>query len=133
MTPSVDRSTQLFVYGTLRPGDVRWHILEPFVDDSGRTATVAGRLYDTGRGYPAAVFDSDPNAPTGAIIHGLVYPLRRHRIDAALSTLDHVEGTVAGLYRRISVRTTRGDQVWAYEYGSGLDLTPIPSGDWLRR
>ena len=34
----------LFVYGTLRPGDVRWPFLEPFVADAGVADTVGGRV-----------------------------------------------------------------------------------------
>src|SRR5690606_16989747 len=47
----IDRRTvisHLFVYGTLRPGDVRWPMLAPWVVDDGRDDTVAGLLFDTG-------------------------------------------------------------------------------------
>lgn len=117
----------LFVYGTLQPGDVRWPILEPFVADEGVADTVAGQVYDTGLDYPAAIFGD-----TGTIA-GRTYALRSDRRDEALVVLDHVEDTVAGLYRRVSVTTGRGVDVWAYAYGAGLDLTLIPSGDWFDR
>lgn len=117
----------VFVYGTLRPGDVRWPLLEPFVVDGGVDDTAGGRVYDTGRGYPAAVFGSD-----GTIV-GRTYRLHHERLDHALALLDEEEGTVAGLYRRVAVTTGRGVRAWAYAYGDGLDLTPIPGGDWLRR
>jgi gamma-glutamylcyclotransferase (GGCT)/AIG2-like uncharacterized protein YtfP len=45
--------------------------------------------------------------------------------------LDHVEDIVDGLYRRVEVTTHTGLAAWSYEYGAGLQLTPIPSGDWL--
>ena len=48
--------THLFVYGTLRPGEVRWHHLQPYVVDDGVDDTAAGHLFDTGLGYPAALF-----------------------------------------------------------------------------
>lgn len=117
----------LFVYGTLRPGDVRWPLLEPFVADGGVDDTVGGQVFDTGLGYPAAVF-----GPTGTIV-GRTYPLRTDRLDEALAVLDDEEDTVAGLYRRVEVVTGSGIRAWAYAYGQGLDLTPIESGDWLRR
>ena len=47
---------RLFVYGTLQPGRLRWPFLEPFAL-AHRPATVAGRLYDSGKGWPAAVFE----------------------------------------------------------------------------
>lgn len=51
----------VFVYGTLKPGEVRWPILAPFVmhpTAGGGEASVCGKLFDTGYGWPAAVFDS---------------------------------------------------------------------------
>ena len=54
---SDDSISHLFVYGTLQPGDVRWPFLAPYVADEGVPDTVCGRVYDTGRGYPAARFD----------------------------------------------------------------------------
>jgi gamma-glutamylcyclotransferase (GGCT)/AIG2-like uncharacterized protein YtfP len=117
----------LFVYGTLRPGDVRWSFLEPFAADGGVDDTALGRLYDTGLDYPAAVFEGD-----GTIL-GRTYALRVDLLERALAVLDEEEDTVLGLYRRVEITTGRGLVAWAYEYGDGLDLTPIESGDWFTR
>jgi gamma-glutamylcyclotransferase (GGCT)/AIG2-like uncharacterized protein YtfP len=116
----------VFVYGTLRPGDVRWHFLEPFVVDGGLADSVPGQLFDTGFDYPAAVFSG-----SGTII-GHTFGLLEASAERALAVLDEVEDVVGGEYSRVSVRTGRGLDAWAYAYGSGLDLTPIPSGDWLQ-
>ena len=118
-------SQYLFVYGTLRPGDVRWPILEPFVVDAGVVDTVAGTLHDTGLDYPAAIFGG------GGVIHGRTFALLEASLDRALTVLDEEEDTVGGRYTRVTVRTGAGLDAWAYAYGTGLDLTPIPSGDWL--
>ncbi len=115
----------LFVYGTLRPGDVRWAILQPFVVDGGMPDSVSGHLFDTGFDYPAAVFRPD------GTIHGHTFSLLSKSIDHALSVLDEVEDIVGGEYHRVTVRTHLGLDAWAYAYGAGLHLTPIPSGDWL--
>lgn len=123
----MDEQQHLFVYGTLRPGDVRWSFLEPFVADAGVADTVAGRLFDTGLDYPAAVFGDE------GVIVGRSYPLRSDTLERALAVLDEEEDTVLGLYRRVQVTTGRGLRAWAYEYGSGLELTPIESGDWFLR
>lgn len=120
-------SLHLFVYGTLRPGDVRWPVLAPWVADAGFDDWTAGRLYDTGLDYPAAIFG------TGGIVLGRTYALRSETLDQALAVLDEEEDTVLGLYRRVEVRTGSGLRAWAYQYGSGLDLTPIESGDWFTR
>jgi gamma-glutamylcyclotransferase (GGCT)/AIG2-like uncharacterized protein YtfP len=115
----------VFVYGTLRPGDVRWAILEPFVVDGGAADTADGSLFDTGLDYPAAVFG------TGGTIVGHRLALLETSIGRALDVLDEVEDVVGGEYTRVRIRTGMGIDAWAYAYGSGLTLTLIPSGDWF--
>ena len=127
MTARPTTPEHLFVYGTLRPGDVRWPFLERFVADTGVDDTADGSVYDTGREYPAAVFGGD-----GSII-GRTYALRSELLDETLDLLDEVESAVDGLYRRVVITTGRGLEAWAYAYGEGLVLTPIPSGDWFDR
>ncbi len=118
----------LFVYGTLRPGEVRWHHLAPYVAGEGRDASVAGELYDTGLDYPAALFGGESR------ILGRVYPLHDGQLIAALAHLDEVESAVRGLYARVSVVTTDGETAWAYQCGEpALLRTRIECGDWLRR
>lgn len=121
----------MFVYGTLRPGDVRWPLLEPFVVDDGWDDTAIGRLFDTGLDYPAALFDA--RVEPGGTIRGRTYPLLATSVDRCLEVIDAEEDTVHGLYRRIAITTGAGVQAWAYEYGDGLDLQPIDSGDWFAR
>lgn len=116
----------LFVYGTLRPGEVRWRFLEPFVVGEGAAATVAGDVYDTGLDYPAAMFGGEGR------IRGRIYELTR--VDEALAALDDVEGAVRGLYHRVVVRTDAGHDAWAYQCGDDtLLVRHLPSGDWLDR
>ena len=122
-------ATDLFVYGTLLPGDVRWPLLERYVTGEGTSDAVAGLLYDTGLDYPAAVFDESATT----LILGRSYPLRIDVIDEALRELDIEEDTVDGLYTRVEVTTQNGKRCWAYAYGTGLNLTPIPSGNWFDR
>lgn len=121
----------VFVYGTLRPGDVRWHFLEPFVVDEGWDDSITGRLFDTGLDYPAAVIDE--RAEPGGTIVGRTYALLEESIDRCVRILDAEEDTVGGRYRRIVTTTRRGAAAYVYEYGDGLDLVPIPSGDWFTR
>jgi len=121
----------LFVYGTLLPGELRWRFLAPFVVARGEIDAVAGVLYDTGHGYPAASFDR--SACGNRTITGRVFELRAEESERALTELDEVEGAVAGLYRRVPVTTAAGLDAWAYEYGGGLDLTTIECGSWIDR
>ena len=116
----------LFVYGTLRPGDVRWHLLEPFVADGGWPDTTPGELFDTGLDYPAAIFGA-----AGTIV-GQTFALLESSLDHALGVLDDVEDIVGGEYGRVIIKTASGTEAWSYAYGAGLELTPIPSGDWLQ-
>ncbi len=80
--------------------------------------------------YPAAVFTVD-GGPDGSTILGRTFEIAADLLDECLAVLDVEEDTVGGRYRRVSITTHGGVEVWAYEYGFGLDLTPIPSGDWL--
>ncbi|MEP7203819.1 MAG: gamma-glutamylcyclotransferase [Ilumatobacteraceae bacterium] len=117
--------TDLFVYGTLRPGQERWPILEPFVTGEGHDDSAGGQVYDTGHGYPAARFDV-----TGTI-HGRVYSLCVERLHEALQLLDEVEGAVVDLFRRVAITTATGTDAWAYEYCGDTKFTRIESGNWL--
>lgn len=122
-------TTHLFVYGTLRPGDVRWHLLEPFVVDEGWSDAADGRVFDTGVGYPAACFDE----PNGSVVRGHTYALLESAIVRCLDILDREEQSVTGGFHRVRITTASGTAAWAYQYAGGLDLTPITSGDWLNR
>jgi gamma-glutamylcyclotransferase (GGCT)/AIG2-like uncharacterized protein YtfP len=117
----------LFVYGTLRPGDVRWHHLAPFVVDEGWDDTAAGSLFDTGLDYPAAKFDKS------GTIHGRTYGLLEASQRRCLELLDEVERVVEGKYSRVQITTGAGTTAWSYEYGAGLGLALIESGDWMNR
>jgi gamma-glutamylcyclotransferase (GGCT)/AIG2-like uncharacterized protein YtfP len=103
---------RLFVYGTLQPGRLRWPVLSPFATDH-RQASVPGTLYDTGNGWPVAVFD-----PGELEVPGVLVDLDPDRVDEALALLDRIEGTVAGLLLRVAVATTDGAAAWAYHWPS---------------
>ena len=114
----------LFVYGTLLPGQQRWTHLQPNVVDQGVAVCVKGGLYDTGQGYPAAVFWEFNT------VHGRVFRLLPERAEQTLIDLDHVERTADAYYARVRVDTDAG-QAWAYEYGGPLLFQAISSGSWL--
>jgi gamma-glutamylcyclotransferase (GGCT)/AIG2-like uncharacterized protein YtfP len=108
------RPVRLFVYGTLMPGRLRWPMLAPFASGH-RPAAVSGRLYDSGHGWPVAVFGGD------GVIPGVLVDLDPARIDEALPTIDEVEDTATDLLRRIEVTTCDGDTAWAYHYPRSVD------------
>ncbi|MGI8664033.1 MAG: gamma-glutamylcyclotransferase family protein [Acidimicrobiales bacterium] len=113
----------LFVYGTLQPDQARWPLLAPFAAKAAhRPATVAGRLFDTGLGYPAAVFEGNSDAH----VPGLIVELADGMSERALHVLDKVEGTEFDLYARVLVTTTDGEAAWSYAWQGNCDeLTPI--------
>lgn len=117
-------SDLLFAYGTLLPGQERWEFLAPFVIGEGEAVEVQGSLYDTGQGYPAAVF-SEPG-----IVRGRVFRLRPERAHESLPTLDHVEHSADEHYRRVRIDTGT-ESAWAYEYGGPRAMKKIDGGSWI--
>ena len=107
------------------PGQTRWSLLRPYAI-SWEPVTAPGRLWDTGRGYPAVRFDSD-----GAPLPGFLVQLAPELTAAAMSAMDRVEGDGV-LFRRVEVVTSGGPAV-AYEWlGPVEHLTPLPEG-WPAR
>ena len=119
----------VFVYGTLLPGESRWPLIAEHVLDVERAAA-PGDLYDTGRGYPAAVFAPAAGAGRSA---GRVPGARLTVLDDLLPLLDGIEGE-GTLYRRVEVATDQGP-AWSYEWLGPVDgLAPLPAGwpaPWL--
>lgn len=102
----------LFVYGTLMPGHLRWGVLEPHAT-GWRPAAVEGHLYDTGQGWPAAVF-----VPGDDLVRGWAVDLRAEVAQVVLAHLDEVEGVDEGLFRRVEVALLGGEAAIAYELGT---------------
>ena len=121
---------RLFVYGTLAPGRDAWPVLAPWTTGTPHEDRVAGTLYDTGRGYPAAVFaPADAGAAEGAV-HGYVVELDAARAAEALATLDRYEG---GEYERVTVRTAGDVPVATYAWIAPLTTCrPVAGGRWDR-
>jgi gamma-glutamylcyclotransferase (GGCT)/AIG2-like uncharacterized protein YtfP len=99
----------VFVYGTLMPGRLRWPLIELRATGH-REAAVTGRLFDTGQGWPAALFD-DSAATT---VPGVLVELRAEWLTDLLLELDLVEGVDTGHYERVLVTTTDGAAAWAW-------------------
>ena len=70
---------------------------------------MSGRLYDSGFGWPVAVFDDGPTLVPGTLID-----LDPSRLVDALQILDEVEGTATDLMARIEVTTSDGALAWSY-------------------
>jgi gamma-glutamylcyclotransferase (GGCT)/AIG2-like uncharacterized protein YtfP len=113
--------TRFFVYGTLMPGEPLWPALAPYAA-SWRRATVRGRLWDTGQGYPCVRFDG-----SGGPVPGVLVTLRPDRTPEAIAALDAVEEE-GRLYRRVNVETSAGP-AFAYEWlGPVEGMVALPDG-----
>ena len=121
----------LFVYGSLRAA-VK-HPMAEVLREHGEPAGLArvrGRLYAVG-GYPGLVVDPHAGWVVGELWTDLqpdVWPL-----------LDFYEGCSAEdpqpheYVRRITT-VESGVQAWIYDYALDVaTLSPVPSGDWLKR
>jgi gamma-glutamylcyclotransferase (GGCT)/AIG2-like uncharacterized protein YtfP len=108
-----------FAYGTLAPLDPQSAAAEGWEPDS-----VRGRLYDLGP-YPALVDHEDVAA---GWVEGYVRTVPWEQLTRSL---DSYEGVDEGLYRRVSVRTRAGREVWLYVYARALPPAAIgPIDRW---
>ena len=104
--------TSIFVYGTLKRGQLRasqW----PRAPLDVASATTRGRLYDLG-GYPALL-------PGDDLIAGEVWRMLPEDIDATLRVLDQIEGyddSDDDLYKReiVACRVADGHATKAFTY-----------------
>ena len=125
----MDDPRRLFVYGTLMPGEPLWPALEPYAA-SWEPATAAGRLWDTGRGYPAVRFSHSGPGEGGGAVPGILVALDPGRAAEAVEVLDRIEDE-GRLYRRVEVATSLGP-AHAYEWLGATDgLDPLLEG-WPR-
>ncbi|PYZ98323.1 gamma-glutamylcyclotransferase [Alteribacter lacisalsi] len=119
----------LFVYGTLRKGDVNHFYLNGF-DCVREQAWMQGTLYDTGLGYPAA--DTQGKAK----VYGELYRIPKEQWEA-LHQLEGYDGSGTSLYvpETVMVSTDTGKmKASVYIAGSErLKKEAIECGDWLRK
>jgi gamma-glutamylaminecyclotransferase len=116
---------EVFVYGTLMQGEPNHPVL-----GGGRLVgrgSVVGTLYTLGR-FPGLRLEGD-----GRVV-GEVYRVG----DAAMRSLDRLEGVDAGFYARVRVAVAMNDgssvAAWAYEINKEFVATAarLPSGDWRK-
>lgn len=117
---------KIFVYGTLLRGEERSCYMQGC--SLSRILDVPGSLYDTGRGYPAALFDGGSDT----IVSGELYVMEDPA--SKIEELDRVEGTESGLFRRSMINCS-GAEFYCYEAGtllteSATGANRIPGGNW---
>lgn len=112
--------TYMFVYGTTMPGHLRYSMIEDFVAEATR-ASVDGRLYDSGSGYPAAKFGA------GGTIEGYLLRLRPERVFEATKAFTEFE---SGMFMPVTVNTHSGVKATAYEWNGSVDGLTRVDGMW---
>lgn len=105
---ALDWPAELFVYGSLRPGDPAWPLLAPHAATPPRPADVSGTVHDTPEGYPGLTL-SPATGPDS--VHAPGWLVRLQDPAAALPELDRYEGSE---YARARVRTLDGTLCWTY-------------------
>jgi gamma-glutamylcyclotransferase (GGCT)/AIG2-like uncharacterized protein YtfP len=113
-----DWPDRVFVYGTLRPGDVAWHRIQPYVVDAPVRTRLPGTLYDTGLGYPALL--RQPGEVPG-------WTLRLRSPADALAALDAYEGRE---YRRVRAVDSTGRLCWTYLWTDPIDGFVLLANGW---
>lgn len=120
----------IFVYGTLRRGECRNHVLDEAEVLPGDWR-VSARMHTLGA-FPALVLDED------SVAIGEVYQVAEENVSNTLQVLDGIEGTAFGLYKRVEVVAVNddGEEVKCLTYVAGPrmeDVNEYPvieSGDW---
>jgi gamma-glutamylcyclotransferase (GGCT)/AIG2-like uncharacterized protein YtfP len=111
------------------PGHLRWPTIRSAVI-AARPAQIAGELYDTGAGYPAARLvpcgDQAPGDRRATVVAGWILEIHEDRSEQLLVVLDRIEGNQ---YERVDIVTIAGDRGIAYGWSGGVTgLRPLPEG-----
>jgi gamma-glutamylcyclotransferase (GGCT)/AIG2-like uncharacterized protein YtfP len=124
--------TAIFVYGTLKQGQLNRPLLDPYAR-AVEPAWIQGVLYDFGL-YPGLVAGD-------GIVHGELIQLDPTALTEALALLDQLEGyqpddPSGSMYRRelVTVETARGTHERAYTYFYNHDPAGLPrvaDGAWF--
>ncbi len=128
MAEMTDLCKTLFVYGTLLKGEEKCRYLSdcPLI----RYIEVPGSLYDTGSGYPVALFEEESEN----IISGELYLMPDP--EGKLRKLDQVEQVESGLFERVLLNHN-GMEFFTYQAGASFknritNEHRIKEGRWRR-
>ena len=126
---------ELFVYGTLLPGERAHGLLKDLTSHLG-TDEINGHLYHLGA-YPgfkligAASENFNPHLPT---VSGAAFYVKNSALGALLDGYEGycAEAPETGLYTRQQMLTRKGRIVWVYIYNGYVSADQlIETGDWL--
>ncbi|PWK13392.1 gamma-glutamylcyclotransferase family protein [Tumebacillus permanentifrigoris] len=118
----------VFVYGSVLAGERNHHHIAPFLL-AVQPGVVRGRLYDTGKGYPALILDENGYEVVGewCMITG-----------AGLKKFDELEefygpGHPDNDYERVRVQDVgHGRDGWVYVWTHDRGCSEVTSGSWRK-
>lgn len=107
--------TLVFIYGTLKRGDIRAYLLKGQACLGEAITRPNYRLFNTGD-YPALV-EAEPLGLQGRAILGEIW-----QVDPdCLARLDEEEGVDEGLYERRAIELANTERAWVYLYLHPVD------------
>lgn len=125
--------TVLFVYGTLRSGEGRHHVVEDSVVFKDNLLLEGYVMYDDGRGYPLLVEGGSDDAVEGELF------VIKDPDGSILRRIDRIEGADEHvslgqrLYRRERVEVRPGTFAWVYIYNQPLGDAAVAIRNWVKR
>jgi gamma-glutamylcyclotransferase (GGCT)/AIG2-like uncharacterized protein YtfP len=128
-----DDFTVLFVYGTLRSGEGRHHVVQGSVVFKENLLLDGYVMYDDGRGYPLLV-----EGASGDAVEGELFVLKDPD-GSILRRIDRIEGADVHvspgqrLYRRERVEVRPGTFAWIYIYNRPLGDAAVVIRNWIKR
>ena len=134
-----DSPVHFFTYGSMKPGFIRYGLVEGSLPEGHRPAVLAGYLlYDSSMDYPCLV-RSDRATDT---VQGVVFEFNGKTILKALELFDVIEGTrddppLFVRHRTVALVNDQSDQItvpcWVYLYNQPVDdMKPVKDGNWLK-
>ncbi|AZI44333.1 helix-turn-helix domain-containing protein [Deinococcus psychrotolerans] len=134
-----DFPVHFFTYGSMKPGFIRYGLVEGSLPEGHRSAVLAGYLlYDSGMDYPCLV----RGARATDTVEGVVFEFTGKTIFKALELFDVIEGTQNDpplfiRHRTVALVNGGSDQMtvpcWVYLYGQSVEgMKPVKGGNWLK-
>ncbi|GAA4012810.1 hypothetical protein GCM10022631_25670 [Deinococcus rubellus] len=134
-----DFPVHFFTYGSMKPGFIRYGLVEGSLPEGHRPAVLAGYLlYDSGMDYPCLV----RSARATDTVEGIVFKFTEKTIFKALELFDVIEGTQNDpplfiRHRTVALVNGGSDQMtvpcWVYLYGQSVEgMKPVKGGNWLK-
>lgn len=134
-----DFPVHFFTYGSMKPGFLRYGLVEGSLPERHQPAVLAGyRLHDSGMDYPCLVRSESATD----MVQGFVFEFTGKTIRQALATFDVIEGVdhdppLFVRHRSVALVNEGDDQIgvpcWLYLYAQSTEgMKPVKDGNWVK-